>query len=185
MKLREAVRMRDRTDGDGERVITSADYDTSVGGEENCVTCFDRLPSATFYPCRHHNVCMDCVRIIRPQRNCPTCRAHLDYVKEDGFDTWIWNDDPGPHQFQGHGTWDHFIVPVMTMGDQDFLIKIRPEYHHDRPLAWHPNGAVTRYDIALRQLCGYDGYTSPWFDGPIPSGRHIWSFVNNAGMEYG
>ena len=55
----------------------------SVGIEEECAICLDRIPNVQYFPCRHQVVCVECDKSMKEVdigRLCPMCRHDIKDV---------------------------------------------------------------------------------------------------------
>jgi len=54
--------------------------------EDNCVICFSKKPTVTFFPCGHKVFCCDCHKISHEdhqENSCACCRQKIKFYKVD------------------------------------------------------------------------------------------------------
>merc|ERR1712071_384863 len=54
--------------------------------EDNCVICYSKIPSITFFPCGHKIFCEDCHKLGREnyrEKGCACCRQKISFYKKD------------------------------------------------------------------------------------------------------
>merc|ERR1712071_22615 len=68
------------------KIVTDNLKKSKLIEEDNCVICYSKIPSVTFFPCGHKIFCEDCHKLGREnyrEKGCACCRQKISFYKKD------------------------------------------------------------------------------------------------------